>query len=404
MSGEMNVAMIGPFAFTPKGTVRARALLIGRALVRQGHRVTILMPPYDNLADSGRTWEQDGVRLENARLPRNDLWHQIVVPMRLARRAAALAPDVVHVFKPIGYSGMAGWHLRLFSRHPIILDTDDWEGRGGWSDINPYPTLWRFVFAWQERWLARHAHAITVASRTLETQVWGFGVPPERVHYLPNGPDGSLLDISDDIERRADAMRARFGLSEAPFALYLGMVPHGTDLGCALEAFALLHADLPRARLVIAGVGDGLPALKSQAEELGLTESVVFPGWIDPDEASSLIAAADVVVNPYRDTLINRAKCAGKVVAAMAIGKAVVTSDVGENRAYIEHGRSGLLTAPGDVIGLSQAMRAVLSDPRLARDLGQRARQRIWNRYAWDARVGQVERVYRQAQQLAGAR
>ena len=49
----MNVVMIGPHAFRPKATVRARALLIGHALVRQGHRVTILMPPYDNPEDSG---------------------------------------------------------------------------------------------------------------------------------------------------------------------------------------------------------------------------------------------------------------------------------------------------------------------------------------------------------------
>ena len=118
--------MIGPFAFKPKGTVSARAFLMGRALAKRGHRVTILMPPYDNLEESGRVWEQDGVRLENARLRSNDLWHQLVVPMRMARRTARLRPDVVHVFKPIAYSGLVGFYLRKFSRLPVILDTDDW--------------------------------------------------------------------------------------------------------------------------------------------------------------------------------------------------------------------------------------------------------------------------------------
>ena len=98
----MNIVMIGPFAFKPKGTVSARAFFIARALARHGHRVTVLMPPYDNLDDSGRIWEQDGVRLENMTMRRNDAWHTVTVPLRLARRAVELDPDVIHIFKPIG--------------------------------------------------------------------------------------------------------------------------------------------------------------------------------------------------------------------------------------------------------------------------------------------------------------
>ncbi|MFN2240947.1 MAG: glycosyltransferase, partial [Anaerolineae bacterium] len=121
----LNVVMLGPFAFKPKGTVSVRAFFIARALAKRGHTVTILMPPYDNLADSGRIWEEDGVRLENMAIQRNDTWHQLVVPARMARRAIALDPDVVHLFKPIGYSGLAGLYLRWFSRRPLVLDTDD---------------------------------------------------------------------------------------------------------------------------------------------------------------------------------------------------------------------------------------------------------------------------------------
>ena len=188
----LKIVMIGPFAFKPKGTVSVRAFFIARALVKRGHNVTILMPPYDNLADSGRVWEQDGVRLENMAMQRNDTVRQLVVPARLARRAAMLEPDVVHVFKPIGYSGLAGIYLRWFSRRPLVLDTDDWEGTGGWNDVNPYPALWKKLFDWQERWMARHADAVTVVSRTLQEQVIGFGARPERVVYLPNGPDARL--------------------------------------------------------------------------------------------------------------------------------------------------------------------------------------------------------------------
>ena len=137
-----------------------------------------------------------------------------------------------------------------------------------------------------------------------------------------------------------------------------------------------------------------MPALETQAQAAGVARQVIFAGWAAEDEAAVYLAAADAVLNPYRDTLINRAKCAGKVVLAMAVGRAVITSRLGENLEYIEDGRSGILVEPGDVEDLARAMRAVLSDRAWAAELGRNARQRLWARYDWDARVGEVERIY----------
>lgn len=394
--------MIGPFAFQPKGTVSARAFFVARALVKRGHQVTILMPPYDNPADSGRIWEEDGVRLENMTLRSNGIWHQLTVPLLMTRRAIRLDPDVVHVFKPIGYSGLAGVYLRWFSRRPLVLDTDDWEGTGGWNDVNSYPALWKRLFDWQERWLARHADAVTVVSRTLQTQVWGFGVDPARVFYLPNGPDARLRELAEVDDEQKAAVRARLGVNDAPFALYLGHIPHGSDLDLALDALARIRDQLPQARLVIAGVGDGLPGLQAHAQATGVADRVVFPGWIEQNQAHTYLVAADAAVNPYRDTLINRSKCAGKLIAAMAMGKAVVTSRLGENLTYIKDGRSGLLTEPGDADDLARALLAVLSDRDWAAELGHNARQRIWEKFDWDARIGDVERAYQSALERAG--
>ena len=393
----MNIIMIGPFAFKPKATVSVRAFFMARSLVKSGHRVTILMPPYDNLADSGRVWEQEGVRLENMTVRRNDTWSQLVVPLRMARRAVHLCPDVVHIFKPIGYSGLAGIYLRRFSRQSLVLDTDDWEGTGGWNDVNPYPALWKRLFDWQERWLARHADAVTVVSRTLQTQVWGFGVNPAQVVYLPNGPDADLREQAQASDAQKAEVRARLGVGEAPLAMFLGNIPFGTDLDLAIDAVARIGERLPAARLVIAGLGDGLPALQAHAQATGMADRVIFPGWIEHTQVPIYLAAADAFVNPYRDTLINRAKCAVKVVSAMAMGKAVITSRVGESLTYIEDGHSGLLTEPGSVDDLARALLAALSDREWAAELGRNAQQRIWEKFDWDVRVGEVERAYQLA-------
>jgi hypothetical protein len=79
----------------------ARALPMARALAARGHRVTILLPPWQNVEDAGRRWGENGVTVENIPLsrPLPGLFH-VVTLLRLARRALGLQPDVVHLFKP----------------------------------------------------------------------------------------------------------------------------------------------------------------------------------------------------------------------------------------------------------------------------------------------------------------
>jgi glycosyltransferase involved in cell wall biosynthesis len=91
-------------------------------------------------------------------------------------------------------------------------------------------------------------------------------------------------------------------------------------------------------------------------------------------------------------------------VIAMAIGKAVVSTRVGQNLEYIEHGRSGLLTEPGDADELAQTLLAALSDREWAAELGRNAKQRIWAKFDWDARAGLVEGAYQAAQDRAKSR
>jgi hypothetical protein len=79
----------------------------------------------------------------------------LLIVWRLVRRALASHPQVLHFFKPKGYSGLAAllvWYLaRLrLAKARAVLDSDDREGRGGWNDIGDYSWLQRHLFAWQE--------------------------------------------------------------------------------------------------------------------------------------------------------------------------------------------------------------------------------------------------------------
>ncbi|HRO89860.1 MAG TPA: glycosyltransferase, partial [Promineifilum sp.] len=146
----MRIAMIGPFGLHPKQTMRSRALGLARPLVDRGHTVRLIMPPWDTPDEADREWQEDGIELRYVSLKGGTLG----ITRRLVRETLAWRPDVVHTFKPKAYSGLVAEWLWRFHRGRIrlVMDTDDWEGAGGWNDIAPYSPLQKRFFARQERW------------------------------------------------------------------------------------------------------------------------------------------------------------------------------------------------------------------------------------------------------------
>ena len=209
----MRIALVAPFGLRAKGTTRARVLPLARELARRGHTVAVFVPPYDSPADSGRHWVEESVDVINLALPRlgqgGAAWH-LWLGWRLYRAVRAWQPDAAHIFKPKGPSGLAGamlWATRgrgtVGTRQQalgglrvpvspcprVIMDSDDWEGSGGWNDDprTGYSTLQRCFFAWQERYGLSHAHAWTVTSECLRQRAVSFGADSSRVFTLHNG-------------------------------------------------------------------------------------------------------------------------------------------------------------------------------------------------------------------------
>jgi glycosyltransferase involved in cell wall biosynthesis len=119
--------------------------------------------------------------------------------------------------------------------------------------------------------------------------------------------------------------------------------------------------------------------------------------WMDHSLVPDYLAAADLAIYPYRDTLINRSKCSAKIIEYMAMGLPIIASRVGQNMEYIEHGASGLLAEPGDADSFAQMLLAALADPTKARAMGQAARERVWARFDWNKLVETVEQAYQGA-------
>ena len=387
-SVTMRIVMVGPFGFHPKKTMRARAFRLARPLAACGHDVALVMPPWHTPEEAGRRWEEDGVAVQYVSLRGGVLG----TTRALLQATLAFRPDVVHCFKPKAYSGLVGWWLwhRHRRRLRLVVDSDDWEGWGGWNDNAPYSPLQKRFFAWQERWGLTHQHALTVASRALQSLAWAQGVPRAQVHYLPNG-----AGIEPGIP--AGTRREALGLAGRPVLLLYSRL-FEFDAGRLVAILQQVRAALPDLTVLAVGAGlyeEDAAALRQQLAETGLDRALVDAGWVAEAELPALLAAADVGLYLMDDTLLNRTKCPVKLADMLAVGVPVVAEAVGQVPEYVVHRETGLLRASGDVEGLAADLVALLEDAALRRRLGQQAASHIERHFSWQRLAATALEAYR---------
>jgi glycosyltransferase involved in cell wall biosynthesis len=250
-----------------------------------------------------------------------------------------------------------------------------------------------------DRQLFRGADGVLVVSHALRSYILDHGADEERVSLLPNGVDTERF--RSDTE--AAGMRTQLGL--APDAFVVGFAGslkpwHGTDV--LLDAFALLHKEAQRARLLIVGDGPQRDALRERASQLALQGAVVFTGAVPHDEMPAMLRAMDVGVAPYLE-IPDFYFSPLKLYEYMASGLPVVASDAGEIGTLIRHEETGVLVPCGNVAVLADRLLRLKRDEMLRSCLGNAARLEA-ERHSWNQNARFVAKLAAQLSRHDGAR
>jgi glycosyltransferase involved in cell wall biosynthesis len=157
-----------------------------------------------------------------------------------------------------------------------------------------------------------------------------------------------------------------------------------------LEAWPLVLAEVPSARLLIIGEGSERDSLEAQVASLGIEDRVVFTGR--REDVPAVTAALDVAVLPsYREAQ------GLSVLEAMALGRPVIASRVGGIPEMIEDGVSGLLVEPHDCDALAAGIVRLLADHPLADMIAHRGHELVHDRFCIELMVHSISDLYDQA-------
>ena len=142
------------------------------------------------------------------------------------------------------------------------------------------------------------------------------------------------------------------------------------------ESARLIKAQYPNAEFHLVGWIDDNPSAISQAELDTWIADGRLKYWGKLSDVRPKIAESSVYVLPsYREGTPRT------VLEAMAMGRAIITTDAPGCRETVEHGQNGYLVGVKSVDDLVQSMQYFIEDPKLIEYMGQRSREIALNKY-----------------------
>jgi glycosyltransferase involved in cell wall biosynthesis len=348
------------------GGAEKQLVLLARGLRERSVETSVLVmfdggPGEEALREAGIPVVRLGFRVTAAR------WRMpsanVMAFLRLVAHLRTMAPDVLHAF--LFHSYLSAAPAARLARVPVLV-----AGRRSMGEFAEGHRLFQAL----ERAATRAtdfliANALAVAENTRCRE----RVPRDKISVVYNGlPDSAFEPVPPASL-----------ITESPVVLCVANLIAYKGHRFLLDGIARLQEQGHACTLALVGDGPERPALEAQAGRLGIDARFLGARRDVP----ALLARADVfVLSSLHEGMSNA------VMEAMAAGRPVVATEVGGSGELLR-GR-GVLVPPADPDALADGLRQVLTDPRSARRLAERARE--WSRVHLraDAMVDQHVRIY----------
>ncbi len=315
-----------------------------------------------------------------------------------ARRHARKARqqwDVVHAVTPV--SPLAATSLFKLGL-PLVVGpwNGGMESPRGFAEIMREESAWTYRIRRIGHWVnhlvgcTRNAAVVLSATRATDRSV----PATDRVRVRRMLENSVNLRLFYPIDRNSELAK-----HEDLRIIFVGRLIPVKGISMLLEAISRVIHDFPL-EFVIVGDGPLRPDLERQVTERNLRKAVTFTGDLPLDAVADLMRTADVLCLPSV-----RESGGAVLLEAMACGVPVAAVDYGGPAELVDEEVGRLLSSlsPEHLVSdLARLIRDLFNDPVKWRDRGLAGRQRVEERYAWDAKIDEALEIYRQLSSGAG--
>jgi len=340
-----------------------------------------------------RTFPEDGLdgRFIRSRTP---ILREIAIVRSLTRRIRTLLRDetfdVVHAHSPA-----------LCGRAALLAAADEgiscvYELRAFWEDAegdDRRHLLGQIKYALSrslETGVVRKAGAVVGIARAILGDLESRGIPSNKLFHVPNG-----VDIARFSPRPRDQdLAAKLGVASTPTLGFIGTFFPWEGVAWLVRASAALRERGQEFKLLIVGDGAEAPEVRRAIQETASAEYVSFLGRVPHEQVERYYSVMDILVYPRRSLRITELVTPLKPLEAMALGKAVMGSNVGGIKELIDDDETGLLFRAGSIEHFCTQATRLLRDLGFRQKLGDAAREKICAEKDWKSLVCRYQDAY----------
>lgn len=290
--------------------------------------------------------------------------------------------DLIHVHEIWHHSHFVAYRLTRKFNKPYVITIHG--ALRPWC-LN-YKTLKKRIFSSLfERQILEQASTLHAISEEEVKNIRAFGVNNTPIVTIPNGID---LQEFQNLPPKEELIKFYPQIKNQKIVLFLGRIHPIKGLDILAKAFGALLRKRKDVHLLIVGPDEGY---KKEMVNLLTTENAMenttFTGMLTGNKKQSALSAADIFVLPsYSEGL------AITVLEAMAWGLPVVIT---KNCNFHQVGEAGAgMVIDADIDQLSNALIELLNNPKLCKEMGERGRSLILERYTWDKVADQMIILY----------
>ena len=386
--------MIAPTSFFLDYGCHVRILEEARVLGRLGHEVTIVtyykgrnLPDLDIVRTGPTPWR--------AEYEVGSSLHKLAFDALLSWRVLGVARrqefDLIHAHLYDGalIGAVAG---RLF-RLPVVFDRQG-SLTGEMVDhrfLNPDGPWYRWVHLLEVRINYMVDMIVTstqLGALQLETY---FDCNYEQVRPLPDCVNLDFFHPHVLVDSGIAQNRLALGLpADKPVVVYLGLLADYQGIPHLLRSAQILKERGVEVHFLLMGF-PGVDHYSRMADELGVSDRIVFTGKVQYENAPAYLALGDIAVAPK----LSDTEGAGKILNYMAMELPTVAFDTPQGREYL--GSLGIYASPvGDAKALADGIQGLVESPEKRVSLGKQLRRRAAQHFSWERSGQQLVSVYKQ--------
>jgi glycosyltransferase involved in cell wall biosynthesis len=286
----------------------------------------------------------------------------------------------IYVAKKLGlksiYEVRGLWEVTMTSNTPLLANSERYT-----------------LDAHLETEAAHHADIVLTLTEALKEELVRRGVPQHKIYLLPNGVDTKRFHPM----QKNHALSQKLQLENKIVIGFVGSFVQYEGLNHLVEAVSILiKRGITSIKVLMVGNGAIWEEIKSYVGKLHLSDYFIFTGRIPHHEVETYYSLIDITPFPRKGALVCEMVSPLKPFESMAMGKAVVVSNVAALTEIITHKENGMVFEKENSVNLADTLEQLILNAELRTRLGNSARAWVVEKRDWKQIAQRLHHIYAQ--------